>query len=213
MKTLFTAPPPSQRPKSSLVRSSMKSVSSALFGWTRRASSSNYRMFGACKRASLGIKFQRVAGLLSLVLLVGFRAHAGSVPALTEPLALRAIIGEAANQGQQGMLAVACALRNRGSLQGVYGLNNPVVMKQPAWVWEHARLAWSESATHDITGGATHWENVGAFGRPYWTKDMVETVVIKDHRFYKPKVKAHGHKPKRPGTGHRIATPKSVLEG
>ncbi len=98
-------------------------------------------------------------------------------------------MGEAANQGKVGMLAVACAIRNRGNLNGVYGLNhNPKWMyDQPQYVWDRAHAAWLQSATNDITFGATHWENVKAFGVPYWAKDMQKTILIKDHQFYKKK--------------------------
>ena len=37
----------------------------------------------------------------------------------------------------------------------------------------------------DITGGATHYENIEAFGVPYWAKDMRITCKIGSHTFYK----------------------------
>jgi len=98
--------------------------------------------------------------------------------------AVRAIVGEAANQGRTGMLAIACAIRNRGTLRGVYGLHNPCVDNQPAWVWQRARLAWVQSQTNDITCGATAWENTRAFGTPWWAKTMRPTARIGDHQFY-----------------------------
>ena len=98
--------------------------------------------------------------------------------------AWRAIIGEASDQGYDGMLAVAVGIRNRGSLYGVYGINAPHVDKEPEWVWKLARKAWKESEHNRIHAG-THWENVKEFGEPYWVKDMVEVYKIKDHVFYK----------------------------
>ena len=82
------------------------------------------------------------------------------------------------------MLAVAGAIRNRGSLKGVCGVKAKHVDKQPAWVWRQAELAWAMSATNDITHGATHWENVKAFSIPYWAKDMRVTLVLGDHTFF-----------------------------
>lgn len=112
-----------------------------------------------------------------------------SICVYSEPIkdsdAIKAIIGEAANQGYQGQLAVAGAIRNRATLQGVYGLNSEMVKKQPQWVWNMAEKAWSESKTNDITMGATHWENIKSFGTPYWARKMKKTVLIKDHQFYK----------------------------
>ena len=106
--------------------------------------------------------------------------------AIKDADAVRAIVGESSNQGERGMLAVAAAIRNRGTLKGVYGLRNPIADKQPEWVWSRARKAWSQSATNDITLGATHWENTKAFGVPYWAKSMRATITVKDHTFYKP---------------------------
>jgi hypothetical protein len=99
--------------------------------------------------------------------------------------AVRAIVGEAANQGRCGMLAVAGAIRNRGTLRGVYGVKNPIADKQPAYVWQRAREAWAMSATNDITRGATHWENTKAFGKPYWASSLTITTNIGCHTFYR----------------------------
>jgi hypothetical protein len=108
-----------------------------------------------------------------------------SFGAIDDSKAIRAIVGEAANQGRSGMLAVAGAIRNRGSLKGVYGVKNPAADKQPAWVWQRAREAWASSATNDITKSATHWENTKAFGRPYWAASLTVTTNIGAHTFYR----------------------------
>jgi len=97
---------------------------------------------------------------------------------------IRAIIGEASNQGYQGMLAVACGIRNRGSLKGVYGATAKHIDNEPEYVWKLAEKAWLESEYNRIHTG-THWENVKAFGTPYWVKGMVEVYKHKDHVFYK----------------------------
>lgn len=103
----------------------------------------------------------------------------------TDEQAVRAIIGEGANQGADGMLALGGAIRNRGHLRGVYGLKAGHVDKQPIWVWQRARTAWAMSATNDITRGADHWENVKAFGTPSWAASMTKTVLVRDHQFYR----------------------------
>lgn len=105
---------------------------------------------------------------------------------LDSALAVRAIIGEAAGEGDTGMLAVAGAIRNRGTLRGVYGLKNPSIQKSiNPKIQLRAERAWSMSATNDITRGATHWENVKAFGSPYWAKSLTLTTNIGRHTFYK----------------------------
>lgn len=98
---------------------------------------------------------------------------------------LRAIVGEASGEGYQGMLAVACALKNRGSLEGVYGVNAPHLNSEPPWVWKMARKAYFVSLTGiDITDGATHWESTD-FPEPRWAKSMTMTKHIGKHKFYK----------------------------
>ncbi len=102
--------------------------------------------------------------------------------------AILAIIGEAENQGVKGMEAVAYAIRNRGTLKGVYGLNAPRVKNNlyTKATWLQAQKAWKASASgQDITNGANAWENLNAFGKPYWADSCQETVTIKDHIFFK----------------------------
>jgi spore germination cell wall hydrolase CwlJ-like protein len=111
--------------------------------------------------------------------------NATTVPPLTDSNAIRTIVGESSNQGYIGMLGVADVIRNRKSLQGFYGFNNPVVNKSPKRILEMAKKAWYESKTNDVTGGAIAFENVKAFGMPKWAKKMKVTKVIKDHTFFK----------------------------
>ena len=82
------------------------------------------------------------------------------------------------------MLAVAVGIRNRGTLQGVYGLKAKHICKEPKYVWDMARKAWNESKVNRIHS-ATHWENIKAFGKPYWVKNMTLVYRYKDHNFYK----------------------------
>ena len=100
---------------------------------------------------------------MKTIILVASLALAASVKALAAELpeakAVRAILGEAGGTGFKGMLAVACALRHRGTFHGVYGLNNPVVDRQPAWAWKLARRAWLVSRWQDTVDGANHWGN------------------------------------------------------
>ena len=76
-------------------------------------------------------------------------AHA----AISTEQAVAAIIGEAGNQSYTTQVAVACAIRNRGTLTGVYGLNNPVVQKATAKVRAKALRAWLASGRKDIVKG------------------------------------------------------------
>lgn len=122
----------------------------------------------------------------AMIVLVSF-LFSSCEPAWGEPLfndenCIRACMGEARGEGFQGLLAVSCALRNRGTLKGVYGFN--AKFKEPEYVWNMARKAWKESKYKDVTNGATHWESTN-FKVPYWAKDMSVSYRYKKHIFYK----------------------------
>jgi hypothetical protein len=105
--------------------------------------------------------------------------------ALNPQLAIRAIIGEAAGEPFTTKLAIAGALRNRDSLAGVRGLRNArMIDAQPDWVWADARRAWSESATNDLTHGATHFDSVN-FPTPYWAEGIKPVATVGVFRFWK----------------------------
>jgi spore germination cell wall hydrolase CwlJ-like protein len=123
-----------------------------------------------------------VKSLIAILILLPLSALA-----IDDNQAVRAIVGESSNQGTNGMLAVACAIRNRGTLAGVMGLKAHHIKTEPRWVWARARRAWADSLKGDITGGATCWENERAFGKPYWARYMRRTVTIGDHVFYAPR--------------------------
>jgi hypothetical protein len=113
--------------------------------------------------------------------------HADVIP---EERAVMAIIGEAENQGSEGMLAVACVIRNRYhryGFKGIYGEKSPRVVKRlySDKIYAMAKKAWKLSASKDITGGATNWENIKAFGKPCWANRCVEVFRHKDHVFYR----------------------------
>ncbi len=123
-----------------------------------------------------------VAVMLACLLFMGQASvWAGQYPVLC-------MIGEAENQGYIGLLAVAEAIRNRGTLRGVYGCQAKRVLEErfSEQTYQLAQQAWLDSAEEgDITNGATMWENVKAFGKPSWAYKMVETARIGDHVFYK----------------------------
>lgn len=105
---------------------------------------------------------------------------------INEALAVRAIIGEASNQGFDGMTAVAEAIRNRGTLRGVYGVRAKHVDLEPQWVWSRAREAWERSKSTNFVKGADMWENEKVFGKPNWDfSKLVFTATVGDHNFYR----------------------------
>ena len=106
---------------------------------------------------------------------------------ISDEQAVRAIVGEASNQGFAGMRAVASAIRNRGTLKGVYGLNAKHNARESKATWDLARRAWAESAKVDVVGGSTHWDNIRRFGKPYWASSMDQVMTVRDHVFYRSK--------------------------
>jgi hypothetical protein len=99
------------------------------------------------------VVFCAVEAFLLVYCVVG---HAAEIP---EPRAVNALIGEAEGEGYRGMLAIGCAIRNRGTLQGVYGEHAPRVVhhKYNLKTYALAVQAWRDSAKEDITDGADHW--------------------------------------------------------
>lgn len=135
-----------------------------------------------------------IVGLVLIVLaliLVASCSHPGAAIAdeITDKDAVHAIIGEAENQGYRGMLLVACAIRNRGTLHGVYGLHAPRVKRHlySNKIYLQASMAWIESKNANVCAqvhGAIGWEDTKAFGEPYWAKSMRLVLIYKDHKFY-----------------------------
>lgn len=135
------------------------------------------------------------AGLVIGILVgaVAFFSGCCAASQIPRDQAIKAIIGEAENQGFHGMLAVACGIRNRNTLQGVYGLKAARVRNHQynSTTLNQANLAWSLASNSDIKdncdflGGATHWDNINAFGKPNWANSMIETYRYRDHVFYR----------------------------
>lgn len=109
-------------------------------------------------------------------------------------LVYRTLIAEAANQGQEGMYAVGCVMRNRAwNLKGFSGARRKdlegFVQRQPRSVRADAERVVESllGGQHDVTLGATHYENIGAFGKPWWVDagECVQTVQIGSHAFFK----------------------------
>mgnify|MGYP001571965694 CR=1 FL=1 len=106
----------------------------------------------------------------------------------------KGIIGEAVGEGYEGMYAVACVYRNRlrkGLPLGCTALKRNGLdlfckkqgKKYKTMATIIVRKVFSENSP-DVTNGATHYENIRAFGFPYWAKNMRITTVIGSHTFF-----------------------------
>jgi spore germination cell wall hydrolase CwlJ-like protein len=101
------------------------------------------------------------------------------------------VLAEAANQGEEGLYAVACVVRNRGyQINGFSAARRTdlraFALRQPAQVqrWAADAIARVRRGGADVTGGATHYENVRAFGTPRWARGRTPTARIGDHVFW-----------------------------
>lgn len=149
---------------------------------------------------------------LLIILTLGIFYAQNYCHAETKDKISKAILGEAGSEGFEGMVAVACAIRNRGDLYLVYGLNNYKASykamvkdctkryknnkvsydfciekskKKFNDLLELARKAWDISKQKDIVNGANHWENIEQFGKPSWANDKYITKKINNQVFYK----------------------------
>lgn len=137
------------------------------------------------------LTLKTITAISLLIFALTSPVHAGDVP---KDL-FKGILGEGANQGEKGLYAVTCVYKNRldkGMSLGCVAMNrkdlDEFVAKQPQRLREYARWIVGEvfnGKVKDITGGATHYENVERFGEPYWAKDMIITVKVGCHTFYR----------------------------
>ena len=105
-----------------------------------------------------------------------------------DDLAVKVILGEAADQSFRGKVAVGEVIRNRGEIEGFSSTQKDLdrfYHEQPERTRTQARLAWIVSRFTNFTRGADHFDNIKAFGVPEWAKDMKKTVMIGDTQFYK----------------------------
>lgn len=129
-------------------------------------------------------------GLYTLMSVSSGSAEANAV---IPELAIKAIVGEAAGEPYIGKVALAEAIRNRGHLNGVFGLKREsFISEQPKWVHDQAKKAWNASAKTNHVKGASFWESTD-FPEPYWAKGMKVTAHIGKHKFYR-KVKNEKNK-------------------
>ena len=107
----------------------------------------------------------------------------------------KGLIGEAVSEGYNGMYAVACVYRNRlenNMPLGCVAMNKEKLDEFVADQGQHYESISKEiislvfdQGSPDTTRGATHYENIEAFGIPYWASSMHITVKLGNHTFYK----------------------------
>jgi spore germination cell wall hydrolase CwlJ-like protein len=103
-------------------------------------------------------------------------------------------MAEAVEDGEAGMRAVACVVRNRiaiGKDTGLVGLrraNLGQFCHEQGQKYElmAKRIVQDvmERGVPDVTNGATHFEST-RYPKPYWAWSMREVARVKHHVFYK----------------------------
>jgi hypothetical protein len=126
-----------------------------------------------------------IAVCLALIIWPSTANAQGKITVKSDDIAINIIVGEASGEGFQGMQAVGEVLRRSKSWKGFYGAKGKHNRSEPKSVWIMARKAWQASKTSNITRDADHFENIEAFGRPYWADSCQETVKIGHHTFFK----------------------------
>ncbi|MBL7141788.1 cell wall hydrolase [Patescibacteria group bacterium] len=109
---------------------------------------------------------------------------------------IEAIITEAIGEPEQGIIAVAWVFKNRLDAEmslGASGLNREnkkdFINRQPQWKKDLVRQIWMDvymkGEPVDPTGGARYFENVNAFGSPFWIDQVEFVLAVGNHRFFK----------------------------
>ena len=130
-----------------------------------------------------------------LILAIVVTVWVGIARSETPPAIWKVLLAEGANQGYEGIYAIACVIKNRGGdLRGFMGAHRKDLdlfcNRQGKRYIEMAKQIETivfKNNGQDITNGATHFENIQRFGVPYWAKKMDSVAVIGEHTFYKEK--------------------------
>ena len=100
------------------------------------------------------------------------------------------LIGEAASEGELGMTWVACVMRNREwDLDGFSARRRKdlgdFLSRQPDRTHRDAQVALAQVRAGEFDcQGATHFENVGAFGTPRWAVGNQPVAVVGRHTYW-----------------------------
>lgn len=177
------------KPKKNTRKNNVLKVRIAAFS---RKEGEGFQIFNGFPHA-VEITFKKIARVSAAVFILAFFGAACAHAEIPSQLAIRAIVGEAASEGFEAMLAHAHAIRNRNTLNGVYGLNANHIKNEPEWVWKEAKRAWDSSATsNDETQGASFWFSEDDLKllqkkRPKWFLSLEPTVKIGTTTFYRKK--------------------------
>ena len=117
-------------------------------------------------------------------------AYPAEIP---EETAVKCLLGEARGEGYTSLIAHSEALRNRGTLNGVYGCQVVLSPSEADFVRingivESARKAWTASKHTNIVKGAQFWGSTKVDGK--WIAKMkkagfMQTATVKNTIFFR----------------------------
>jgi len=130
--------------------------------------------------------------LMMIAVMMVFQCGIANGEEISCDKAVQCILGEARGEyskhGDKAFLAVAEALRNRGTTKGVYGCTAKFTKEIPYLkakrYYKAAEQAWIKSKTSHLVGGAKNWES-SDFKKPYWAKNMKVAYRVGKHIFYR----------------------------
>ena len=131
----------------------------------------------------------KAVGILLLVLAAS--QSTGQAAEVDWNLVEMTLVAEAASEGYSGMLAVAEVMRERGWSMRPFCASRRkdlagFVAKQGAKVRKLAKLAITEArAGSQTVKGASHYENIEAFGMPTWAKGKPVLAKVGAHSFWR----------------------------
>ena len=98
---------------------------------------------------------------MALFLVLSLFAVGSAEASIDERLAVKSLIGEAGGQSDQEIQAHAYALKNRGTLKGVYGLSAKHTPNPTPEQWQRVSAAWWTALLDesDPLGGRTEWRS------------------------------------------------------
>jgi hypothetical protein len=161
---------------------------SALKEWIRKDLNTLPSVGKTIKTLLLAAVITGIPGMLMAAGIPGISTD----PGIVKIRVVNAILGEAEGESYDGKLAIACAIRNRGTLKGVYGENAPRVKqrKYSSKALVDAIRAYEESQHEESCAfirGATGWGNkndIRMFRRTKWWKNCKIVKQIGGHWFY-----------------------------
>lgn len=136
------------------------------------------------------LRDKAINAVLMVVLAIGLLVPTTAHAQVDDQQAIQALIGEAIGQSDEELRAHAHAIRNRGNLNGVYGLRS-WRKHDSEQAWQRASKAWYTSEyMQDNTNGANHWLSEYDLKRSRaeliaWRYKAKSVVKIGDTYFYK----------------------------